>query len=612
MGGRTACTDRGGGGRKPGRSGQHVPHGPSASRRPYKTTETTDEEIAHPRCSRCVEERELTYRAMPLRDQERGAVHDCAKGGYGANHAVEVRQLAPVAGGAAAITAWLAVLGLVTTPVMLHTLGASAYAVFALITIMIGYLSNLQLGFGEATLRFLARARAMGDDDAAAKIVGTSLFVFSCAGAVGAVVAFFAASVVVTSFANFPKEVENDAVGAIRLAALALVLTFLYSFAQVSLQALGRFRPLLWSRAIFGTVLSGSAVAAALVFEDVRAVLAAQVIVSLLACIVLFTMLARALSARLRPSFHFATFCEMSGFGALALATGLAYQAMMQGPPTVLVGLAPASEVAAFAVAAVVFQQILLLSRAAGTGFKPFASAESAAHDRARLARVFHSYLRLTIAVIGPATGFLLVFAKPLLTVWLGGDFAEQAADPLKFLALAGFLLALSTPSAEVANGIGRVKWNLAYALAAGAIGSTAALLLAGRSGASGAALGLLIGVSVVTLPFILLTTDRLLGEPPMLLVRSVLLPGLGALAAVGMYFLGSLLAPGVAGVALGGAFTVPYAITIYNFVLDEDERRTLKKGADGFTSTARSAAKSVARRPRRKATAPSGPGGRG
>jgi hypothetical protein len=32
----TACTDRCGGGRKPDQSGQHVPRGPGASRRPYK------------------------------------------------------------------------------------------------------------------------------------------------------------------------------------------------------------------------------------------------------------------------------------------------------------------------------------------------------------------------------------------------------------------------------------------------------------------------------------------------------------------------------------------------------------------------------------------------
>ena len=502
---------------------------------------------------------------------------------------VQVRQLAPVAGVSAAITAWLAMLGLITTPIMLHTLGASAYAVFALITIMAGYLSNLQLGFGHTTLRFLARARAMGDDDSEGRIVGTSLFVFSCAGALAAAVAFFGAPTIARSFANFPAELDDEAVGAIRLAALVLVLTFYYSFAEVALQALARFRPLLWARALSGTLLSGFAVAAALAFEDVRAVLAAQVIVSLLTCIVLAVVLGKALSAPLRPSFHLPTFRMMAGFGGIVLATGVAYQAMMQGPPTVLAGLAPAAEVAAFAVAAVVFQQILLLVRAASTGFLPFASAEGAAPDRARLAAVFRSHLRLTIAVIAPVSGFLAVFAEPVLTVWLGADFAAEAAGPLRYLAVAGFLLAVSTPSADVAAGVGRPAWNLAYALAAGAVGIAAALLLAGESGASGAALGLLIGVSVVTPPFLLLTADRLLGLPPVRLAASIGVPGLGALAIVGLYLLGSLAVDGFAGAALGGAITLPYAIATYRFVLDRDERETLKKGADSLVSGARS-----------------------
>ena len=80
--------------------------------------------------------------------------------------------------GYAATTLWLAVLGLVTTPYLLHNLGSSAYAVFALISLIIAYLSNLEFGFGHGTIRFLARARAQGDQEAEAGIMGTGLLVF--------------------------------------------------------------------------------------------------------------------------------------------------------------------------------------------------------------------------------------------------------------------------------------------------------------------------------------------------------------------------------------------------------------------------------------------------
>ncbi len=62
---------------------------------------------------------------MEAPDQQRAQVANSAN--EQASHHVEVRQLAPVAGGSAAITVWLAMLGLITTPVMLRTLGSPAY-----------------------------------------------------------------------------------------------------------------------------------------------------------------------------------------------------------------------------------------------------------------------------------------------------------------------------------------------------------------------------------------------------------------------------------------------------------------------------------------------------
>jgi O-antigen/teichoic acid export membrane protein len=167
---------------------------------------------------------------------------------------IRTRQLAPVTGASAATAIWLAVLGLITTPYLLDRLGPSAYAVFALITIVVAYLSNLEFGFGHATTRFLAQARASGDRVSEARIVGMSLLVFAVCGAVAGVLAFAAASPVVESYAHFPAGLQDDAADALRLGAVVLVLTFLSSFSSATLQACGSFRVLIGSRAAFGTL----------------------------------------------------------------------------------------------------------------------------------------------------------------------------------------------------------------------------------------------------------------------------------------------------------------------------------------------------------------------
>ena len=54
---------------------------------------------------------------------------------------------------------WLAALGFVTAPIMLHHLGRPAYGVFAVVNLVSAQLNNLEFGFGFGMVRFLAGRR---------------------------------------------------------------------------------------------------------------------------------------------------------------------------------------------------------------------------------------------------------------------------------------------------------------------------------------------------------------------------------------------------------------------------------------------------------------------
>jgi O-antigen/teichoic acid export membrane protein len=480
-----------------------------------------------------------------------------------------------------ATTVWLAALGLITTPYMLHRLGVNAYAIFALVSLVTGYLGNLELGFGHATLRFLARAHAEGDDESEAKIIGTSLWMFLSAAAVGAALALTLAPVIVKRFADFPPGLENMAIGSLRLGAIIIILAFLNSFASVSLQALGRFRIMLGMRVVTGTLMSIAAVTMAAIYDDVRAVLLAQVVISTGACLFLFVKLATATTARLRPHFDRPMFRAMLGYGALVLVTGIAYQILMQGPPTVLAGVARAAQLTAFAVPAIVLQQMTLLVAAASTGFVPFASAESRHDDTSRLAAVFRSNLRITLLLMGPIAGFLIVFAYPLLAAWVGNGFAHAAADPLKLLSAAGLFIALGAPAADVSRGLNRLRWILVYASTAAVIAVGSAIVLADKHGAKGAATALLLGTAITTLPFIPLAAKHLLGIGPGQLARSIGPPAAAAALTCALYVAGSHVTAGFGGALLVGfVVTTLHVALAYRFVLDERERDTLRAGA--------------------------------
>src|SRR5262249_6901801 len=95
-------------------------------------------------------------------------------------------RLARQVAGSAATNIWLILVGLFTTRYLLLGLGSAGYGVLATVSVVSMHLSNLELGFGHATVRYLARARAASDMDFQRVIVETSFAVFLAGGLTGA------------------------------------------------------------------------------------------------------------------------------------------------------------------------------------------------------------------------------------------------------------------------------------------------------------------------------------------------------------------------------------------------------------------------------------------
>jgi O-antigen/teichoic acid export membrane protein len=473
-----------------------------------------------------------------------------------------------------AVTIWGALLGLFTTPFLITHLGASSYGVFALITIISAYLLNLEFGFGHATIRFLARARASASEQEETEVLGNSLVVFLPAAVAGVAIVFLGAGFIVDHFAHGPTELRGTFMTAIRLGALIIGFSFLTAFASASLQALGRFGAVIKTRGALGTLSSLSSVSVAAAGGGLDAVLVAQVVIAGSLCVILLGLLNRATAAPLRPRFHRAMFKAMAGFGGFILLAGVATQAMIQGPPTVLAGYSTTSQVAAFAVPNLVLQQLVGLVGATSLGFLPFVSGASVRADRHHLGAVYVANLRLSLLVIGPVAVFLAVFAHPLLSTWITPSFAAKAEGPLRFLAAGIVILALSAPPADVARGLGHPSRVAAYTgLSAAATVGLAFLAVPGH-GAGGAAFALAVGLALTTIPFVFVIGRSLLSLRGGILVRAFLGPGaaLGLLALIDLA--GVLISPSfVSAVITGIAGTVAYAVVTFAAVLDARER---------------------------------------
>jgi O-antigen/teichoic acid export membrane protein len=477
--------------------------------------------------------------------------------------------------------AWLAFVSLFTMPYILLGLGRPAYGVFAMVSLVSSHLSNLELGFGHATIRFLARAAVAGDRRAAQAVLETSLAVFSAGGLTAGTIFLLGSAYLATSFFVIPTGLHREAVTAFRLGALILTCSFFSSFFSSALQALGRFAWFNVYRTVAGTTASVASVLAIMLGKGLPGVFLAQAAISLISVAILWSAVVRAHGAPLAIRTHRATLREMAGFGIFVFASGIAYQWMINGPPLVLSAKVDAAAIPAFAVPHVVLQRLAILISAVSLVFFPFASAESAGVDRSRLRAVFQSHLRLTAMVMGPIAAYLVVFGDTLLGVWVSREFARDAGPCMRLLSVAALVLAVASPAADVARAGGRPVWVLAYTVCVAAVAVASCFGLIPAYGPAGAALALLTGLIVGTVPLVITVASRLLDLGPLALLRRLLAPAVAVALLTAVYMVGrAASASFLSAVATGAVGTATYLAAAYSLLLDPREREALRRAA--------------------------------
>ncbi len=74
------------------------------------------------------------------------------------------------------------IINIIYIPIMIRLLGQSDYGLYSLIGSVVGYLSILDMGMGNAIVRYTARNRAVGDKDAESNLNGMFIILYSMIG----------------------------------------------------------------------------------------------------------------------------------------------------------------------------------------------------------------------------------------------------------------------------------------------------------------------------------------------------------------------------------------------------------------------------------------------
>lgn len=464
------------------------------------------------------------------------------------------------------------------TPFILRYLGAAQYGIWVLGVSVVAYGALLDLGVSSAIVKFVSEHRARGDIAAARGLVATSLTFFTLVGAGIFALALAFAPFFPALFGVAPDQAPTASWVIVLLgvnAALAIPFTAAHGVLQ------GHQRYDLANINSAGNVILGAV-------ATVIALRAGFGLVGMLVGNIAVASVMQAVTIglvyRIAPELHFgyggASLGQLRtivGFSGALFVGNIAAQIETKTDEIVIgVALAVAA-VTPYALARKLSEVPRLLTEQLVKVFLPLASELHAAGDRARLRALYLEGTRLVLALYLPLGLTIVLLASPLLTRWVGSQYAGEMWLVL-VLTLAGLLDLSQWPAGAVLQGMARHRPLAAIAIGAASANLVLSLLLVQRFGALGVALGTLIPTTVTSLGFTAPYAMRVIGVGAWQVLRHAVLPTILPTLPTGVvvYGLRRLVEPTslIALASVAGAGLLTYAVGYWCVGASATERK--------------------------------------
>jgi len=477
---------------------------------------------------------------------------------------------------------WSTVVTFFLTPFLISRLGTDHYGLFILIMTVSGLMGIMNLGLGEATLRYVAYHYGRKDLSGINRVVGATFSVYILTGFIGWSILFFGASRIADLLA-LPASDHALGVSLIRLAAVNFSLGLVFSAFGTIPQALQRYdistkiniaQSLFHVSGIVIILLNGLGIYEIIVWS-VASSLFKQVINICVAKKLIPDI-------RLRPSISKEGIRQIFGYGIYSFFTYMMGIVWGQADRLLLGAFAsPAAVGYLSAPLQISFRSTGFIARVGDVLLPRFSSMKD--HDEIQRLYLDATWTMLcaTIVIFVPLT----VLFPDFLRLWINPEFARKSAWIAQLIAFSCIFRGAFIPYIGLLGGLGKPQYISYISLAVGLTSLAVNVILIPIFGLSGAGYAYIIETlwSFAAVVFICRRLLAMASARP--LFHAVALPaGLALLALAGAVTIRTLLAdPGWIGfLALGAGMAVSTGLLIFGverFFLGNDSRTIMLHG---------------------------------
>ncbi len=393
--------------------------------------------------------------------------------------------------------------GIVTIPYVIRHLGPDRFGLLALAWMVVGYFTLFDLGIGTATTKFVAELLGKGEISELPELVWTAFLSQTCLGLVAGFLLAVASPLLVDHLLNVPGELHPEAHWIFLILAAALPIDCASGSLEGLLAASQRFDMINALGIPFSALnyllpVIGLALGLGLptiVFFMVLARVAAFAVLILL-CLKLYPSLGSGIQ------FNHRLVLSLLGYGGWVSVSGAVSPILVYLDRFVIASVLSIAAVGYYTPPFMISTKLEILPASLASVLFPAFSTSAGRGDHRWIREALIRSLKFLLLLVGPAALVLIFFAGPLLTVWLGPQFAAEGTLVLQVLAVGVFLDALARVPMILLAGVGRPDIPSKFHLFELPLHVGLVWFLTSRFGLPGAALACTIRVS---LDFVLL-----------------------------------------------------------------------------------------------------------
>lgn len=384
--------------------------------------------------------------------------------------------------------------GFFLSPFIVHHLGNVAYGIWVLTISCVGYLGMLDLGMRSSVLRFVSRARTVGNHAEASEAVSSALWVRLQVSLLILLISVGLAWVFPTMFKVPPNMARS---------------------AQMAVVIVGANLAIVMSMGVFGGVVSGlnrydiqtaiqlvqlviRVTGVLLVLRSGRGIVAialcefASVLVGNIALVIVTMRLYPELNVRLKSPDR-AMLRSLWSYSVYAFLTTVALQLIYQTDNLVVGAFVSTGAVAFYAIGASLVRYTDQFTGAMTMSFVPAASTFEASGDDKKLQALYIGGTRALLAMALPILVTLLTRGRTFLGLWMGSQYMGPSGNVLILLAVAMMISQANGAAFAIAFGTDRHKTIAKWVLIEGVTNLCLSILLVKPFGIYGVALGTVI-----------------------------------------------------------------------------------------------------------------------